>query len=153
MGAPGLPGPPAAGFAPAARGTSPNPAQGSTHGGTPHCGGHAAERAPAGRCRSLLPPGGRVCAGLSARPFFSARHEVMLQLMRLAMHCRDSWVRCLRTPAHMRPPLGDRFPMDYFPRPLEPPPPPLVAQIKVNMFNIWPKINTLISSFNFFRGG
>ena len=26
----------------------------------------------------------------------------------------------------------------------------LVAQIKVNMFNIWPKINTLISSFNFF---
>ena len=29
----------------------------------------------------------------------------------------------------------------------------LVAQIKVNMFNIWPKINTLISSFNFFRGG
>ena len=29
----------------------------------------------------------------------------------------------------------------------------LVAQIKVNMFNIWRKINTLISSFNFFRGG
>ena len=29
----------------------------------------------------------------------------------------------------------------------------LVAQIKVNMFNIWPKINTLISSFNFFGGG
>ena len=28
----------------------------------------------------------------------------------------------------------------------------LVAQIKVNIFNIWPKINTLISSFNFFRG-
>ena len=30
--------------------------------------------------------------------------------------------------------------------------PSLVAQFKVNMFNIWPKINTLISSFNFFRG-
>ena len=31
--------------------------------------------------------------------------------------------------------------------------PTLVAQIKVNIFNIWPKINTLISSFTFFRGG
>ena len=29
----------------------------------------------------------------------------------------------------------------------------LVAQIKPNIFNIRPKINTLISSFNFFRGG
>ena len=29
---------------------------------------------------------------------------------------------------------------------------PLVAQIKVNIFNIWPKINTLISSFTFFWG-
>ena len=29
----------------------------------------------------------------------------------------------------------------------------LVAQIKVNMFNIWPKIKTLISNFNFFRRG
>ena len=48
-----------------------------------------------------LPPtlGGRVCAGLSARPFFAARHEVMLQLMRVATHCRDTWVRRLRTPA------------------------------------------------------
>ena len=36
--------------------------------------------APLGRCRSLLPLGGRVCAGLSARPFFAARHEVILQL-------------------------------------------------------------------------
>ena len=45
--------------------------------------------APLGRCRSLLPLGGRVCAGLSARPYFAARPEVMLQLMRLATHCRD----------------------------------------------------------------
>ena len=75
--------------------------------------------APLGCCRSLLPVGGRVCAGLSARPFFAARHDVMLQLMRLATHCRDSWVRRLRAPARMRPPLGDRFLMDYFPRPLE----------------------------------
>ena len=66
--------------------------------------------APLGRCRLLLPLGGRVCAGLSARPFFAARHEVMLQLIRLATHCRDP---------RMRPPLGDRFLMDYFPCPLE----------------------------------
>ena len=65
--------------------------------------------APLGRCRSLLPLGGRMCTGLSARPYFAARHEVMLQLMRLAAHCRDSWVRRLRAPARMRPPLGDRF--------------------------------------------
>ena len=79
--------------------------------------------APMGRCRSLLPLAGRVCAGLSARPFFAARHEVMLQLMRLATHCRDSWVRRLRAPARMRLPLGDRFLVDYFPRPLEGGPP------------------------------
>ena len=43
--------------------------------------------------------------------------------MRLASHCRDSWVRRLRAPARMRPPLSDRFLMDYFPRPLEGGPP------------------------------
>ena len=51
--------------------------------------------APLGRCRSLLPLGGRVCAGLSARPYFAARREVILQLMRLAAHCRDSWAPAL----------------------------------------------------------
>ena len=78
---------------------------------------------PLGRCRSLLPLGGRVCASLSARPFFAARHRVMMQLMRLATHCRDTWVRRLRTPARIRirPSLGDRFLMDYYPCP---PPPP-----------------------------
>ena len=70
--------------------------------------------APLGQCRSLLPLGGR----LSACPFFAARHEVMLQLMRLATHCRDMWVRRPRTPARIRPPLGDHFLMDYYPRPL-----------------------------------
>ena len=63
-----------------------------------------------------------MCAGLSARPFFAARHEVML-LMRLAAHCRDSWVRRLRAPARMRPLLSDRFLMDYYPCPLEGGPP------------------------------
>ena len=47
--------------------------------------------APPGRCCSLLPLGGRVCTGLSARPYFAARREVMLQLMRLAAHCCDTW--------------------------------------------------------------
>ena len=62
-------------------------------------------------------------AGLSARPFSAARHEVMLRLMRPATHYRDSWVRRLRAPARMRPPLGDRFLMDYYPRPLQGGPP------------------------------
>ena len=69
--------------------------------------------APLGRCRSLL----RVCAGLSACPFFAARHEVMLQPMRLATHCRDTWVRRPRTPAH---PAVSEQPL---PRGLLPPPP------------------------------
>ena len=75
--------------------------------GTLLCGAHV------GRCRCLLPLEGRVCAGLSARPFFAARHEVTLQLMRPATHCRDAGVRRLRAPARMRSPLGDRFLVDY----------------------------------------
>ena len=74
---------------------------------------------PVGRCRSLLPLGGRLCAGLSARPYFAARHEVQMQLLRLADHCRNAWIRRLRAPARMRPAAGDRFLADYFPRPLE----------------------------------
>ena len=103
-------------------GASPSHAQGSKPGGAPRSGGLVG--AVPGRCRSLLPLGGRVCAGLLARPYFAARHEVMLHLMRLATHCRDSWVRRLRAPACMRPPLGDRFLMACCPRPLEPPSPP-----------------------------
>ena len=49
--------------------------------------------APLERCRSLLPLGGRVCAELWASPYFAARREDMMQLMRLAAHCRNSWVR------------------------------------------------------------
>ena len=88
-------------------------------GRAPPIGRHTIVRAPVGRCCSLLPLGGRVCTGLSARPFFAARHEVMLQLMRLVTHCRDTWVRRLRASARMQPPLGDRFLMDYYPRPLQ----------------------------------
>ena len=68
--------------------------------------------APLGRYRSLLPLGHRVCAGRCARPYFATRHEVMLQLMRLGAHSRDSWVRRLRAPARMQPLLSDRFMMD-----------------------------------------
>ena len=75
--------------------------------------------APLGRCRSLLTLRCRVCAGLSARPFFAARHKVMLQLLRAATHCRDTWVRRLQAPARMRPPLGDHFLMYCYPRHLE----------------------------------
>ena len=103
-------------------GASPSHAQGSKPGGAPRSGGLVG--AVLGRCRSLLPLGGRVCEGILARPYFAARHEVMLHLMRLATHCRDSWVRRLRAPACMRPPLGDRFLMACCPRPLESPPPP-----------------------------
>ena len=49
--------------------------------------------------------------------FFAARHEVMLQLMRLAAHCRDFWARRLQAPTRMRPQHNKRFLMDYFPRP------------------------------------
>ena len=64
-----------------------------------------------------------MCTGLSARPFFAARCEVMLQLVRLATDCRDAWVRRPWAPARMRPPLDDRSLMDYYPRPLEGGPP------------------------------
>ena len=43
--------------------------------------------------------------------------------MRLATHCRDTWLRHLWAPARIRPQLGDRFLMDYYPRPLEGGPP------------------------------
>ena len=74
--------------------------------------------APLGRCRALLTRGGggaRVCKIVG--PFFAARHELMLKLMRLATHCRDWWVQRLRA-ARMRPPPGDRSLMDYYPPPL-----------------------------------
>ena len=41
-------------------------------------GGTLLSGTPLGRCRSLLPLGGRVCPGLPARPYFAARDEVML---------------------------------------------------------------------------
>ena len=41
----------------------------------------------------------------------------MLQLMRLATYCRDTWVRRPWTPARIRPSQGDRFLMDSYPCP------------------------------------
>ena len=79
-------------------------------------------RAPLGRCRSILPLGGRVCAGLSARPLFAARREVMLQLMRLATQCRDSWVRRQGNCPHVAT-AGRPFLYGLFPTPPQAPPP------------------------------
>ena len=74
---------------------------------------------PQGLCRSLLPLGECVCAGLLARPYFAACQEVMLQLVRLPAQCRDSWARHLRAPARMQPQHSECFLMDYLRRPLE----------------------------------
>ena len=66
---------------------------------------------------------GALRGGHSLKVARRARAGQTFPLMRLATHCRDSWVRRLRAPARMRPPLGDRFLMDYYPRPLEGGPP------------------------------
>ena len=70
--------------------------------------------APLGQSCSLLPLGRRVCAGPSARLFFAAHHEVILQLRRVGTHFPDTWIRRLRTLARIHPSLGDRFLMDYY---------------------------------------
>ena len=76
-------------------------------------------KASMGQWHSLLLLGGCMCAALLARLFFAARHEVMLQLMRLATHCRDTWVWWLGTLGRNRPQLGDRLLVDYSSRPPE----------------------------------
>ena len=65
---PSLPGPPAAGYAPAAGGRSPNPPQGGGPGGTPPCGGHAAERGPVGALPLTPPLGGPRVRGTFGPP-------------------------------------------------------------------------------------
>ena len=53
--------------------------------------------APTSQCRSLLPLGNRLCQGLWARPFFTAREEMALQL---AAGCTlEAWLKRLRAPA------------------------------------------------------
>ena len=42
--------------------------------------------APSDRCRALVPLGGRLCAGLQARPFFAGRADMALQLQGLGLH-------------------------------------------------------------------
>ena len=49
--------------------------------------------------------------------FVAARHEMMLQLLRLVSHCRGVWVRCLRLRARIWPSLDDCFLMDYYSQP------------------------------------
>ena len=64
-----------------------------------------------------LPPylWGQACARAPAHArFFAARHEVMLQLMRVVNHCQATLVRCPQTVARIRPSLVDHFLMDYY---------------------------------------
>ena len=85
-----------------------------------HGGGSAIAGSPTHWCCSLfLPLGGRLCAGLRARPYFAAREEMALQLPHLAAHCQDMWLKRLRVPARLWPAGGERFLMDHFPRPPE----------------------------------
>ena len=74
--------------------------------------------APSDRCRALVPLGGRLCAGLRARPFFAARADMALQLQGLALHLQQAWLHRLVTPARIRLGGATRFLMTYFPRPL-----------------------------------
>ena len=79
--------------------------------------GRFLQGAPSDRCRALVPLGGRLCAGLRARPFFAARADMALQLQGLALHLQEAWLQRLRTPARIRPGGATRFLMTYFPRP------------------------------------
>ena len=74
---------------------------------------------PTNRCCSLLLLGGRLCAVLRARPYFTAREEMVLQLPRLAVQCQDMWLKRLPVPARLRLVGGERFLMGYFSRPTE----------------------------------
>ena len=42
-----------------------------------------------------------------------------LQLLHLAVHCREMWLKRLRAPARLQPAIGEHFLMSYFPRPPE----------------------------------
>ena len=48
--------------------------------------GRFLQGAPSDRCRALVLLGGRLCAGLRARPFFTARAVMALRLQGLALH-------------------------------------------------------------------
>ena len=79
--------------------------------------GRFLQGAPSDRCRVLIPLGGRLCAGLRARPFFAARVDMalQLQLQGLALHLQEAWLHRLRTPARIRPGGGgDTLPHDLF---------------------------------------
>ena len=79
--------------------------------------GRFLQGAPSDRCRALVPLGGRLCAGLRARPFFAARADISLQLQGLALHLQEAWLHRLRMPARIRPRGGggDTLPHDLFP--------------------------------------
>ena len=77
--------------------------------------GRLLQGAPSDRCRAVVPLGGRLCAGLRARPFFTARADMALQFQGLALHLQEARHHRLRTPARIRPGGATRFLMTYFP--------------------------------------
>ena len=79
--------------------------------------GRLPQGAPTDQCHSLLLLGGRLCQGLWARPYFRAREEMALQLLHVAAHCQEMWLKRLRAPARLRPAIGERYLMSYFPPP------------------------------------
>ena len=64
--------------------------------------GRFLQGAPSDRCRALVPLGGRLCAGLRARPFFAGRADMALQLQGLALHLHEAWLHRSRQPASGR---------------------------------------------------
>ena len=99
----GVPPPSLAGDAPPARRARASPAAGRGAVAAPHGGRALPAGAPSDRCRGLVPLGGRLCAGMRARPFFAARADMALQLQGLALHLQEAWLHRLRTPARIRP--------------------------------------------------
>ena len=77
--------------------------------------GHVPRGSPTNRCCSLLLFGGCLCVALRARPYFTAREEMVLQPSYLALHCWDMWLKRLRAPARLRPVGGRAVPHGLFP--------------------------------------
>ena len=50
------------------------------------------------RCKSLIPPGGCTCMGLTRRPYFASRVLMVRQLKHLAAHCTTVWQQQLLPP-------------------------------------------------------
>ena len=65
-------------------------------------------------CQSLIPLRGRLCTGVTGRPFFTARGRMRPALEGLAMHCTAKWFERVRSPVPLRKQRA-AFLEDYFP--------------------------------------